>query len=168
MPLRTNEALPPCLQTRGAITNLPARAMGGKVEAISQKLSVSALELVHRGSTFRVLGGSRKRVSRWTPEYVKLLLSPRHSRGITRFYLAKILCAFSSHRLDPARGRAGVARRPRAAGPVPSRCGDRHARDAVGRGHTSGQARASPRRGGRRPDREAGARAPADARHHRA
>src|SRR5690349_11705870 len=45
-----------------------------------------ALELVHRGSTFRVLGGSRQRASRWTPEYVKLLLSPRHSRGITRFY----------------------------------------------------------------------------------
>src|SRR5690242_16173038 len=46
-----------------------------------------ALELVHRGSTFRVLGGSRKRASRWTPEYVKLLLSPRHSRGITLVYL---------------------------------------------------------------------------------
>src|SRR5689334_723160 len=45
-----------------------------------------ALELVHRGSTFRVLGGSRQRASRWTPEYVKLLLSPRHSRGITLVY----------------------------------------------------------------------------------
>src|SRR3954454_19902175 len=45
-----------------------------------------ALELVHRGSTFRVLGGSRKRASRWTPEYVKLLLSPRHSRGSTFVY----------------------------------------------------------------------------------
>src|SRR3954447_22162629 len=46
-----------------------------------------ALELVHRASTFRVLGGSRKRASRWTPEYVELLLSPRHSRGITQVYL---------------------------------------------------------------------------------
>src|SRR5689334_21924731 len=46
-----------------------------------------ALELVHRGSTFRVLGGSRQRASRWTHEYVKLLLSPRHSRGITLVYL---------------------------------------------------------------------------------
>src|SRR3954469_10101962 len=52
-----------------------------------------ALELVHRGSTFRVLGGSRKRASRWTPEYVKLLLSPRHSRGITLVYLPRAASA---------------------------------------------------------------------------
>src|SRR3954451_15481980 len=62
-----------------------------------------ALELVDRGSTFRVLSGSRQRASRWTPEYVKLLLSPRHSRGITRFYLLLILCAClerNVHRLE--------------------------------------------------------------------
>src|SRR5690348_15537589 len=58
-----------------------------------------ALELVHRGSTFRVLGGSRQRASRWTPEYVKLLLSPRHSRGITLVYLlggTKLMRVFSA------------------------------------------------------------------------
>src|SRR4051794_4886316 len=41
MPFLTNDALPQCLQTRGAITNLPARTMSGEVEAISQELSVS-------------------------------------------------------------------------------------------------------------------------------
>src|SRR5438067_2380824 len=56
--------------------------------AIYAALKPSALELVHRASTFRVLGGSRKRASRWTPGYVKLLLSPRHSRGITQVYLS--------------------------------------------------------------------------------
>src|SRR5689334_8892431 len=64
-----------------------------------------ALELVHRGSTFRVLGGSRQRASRWTPEYVKLLLSPRHSRGITLVYLAK--------RCPSGRGEARPAGPPR-------------------------------------------------------
>src|SRR5690242_478412 len=60
-----------------------------------------ALELVHRGSTFRVLVGSRQRASRWTPEYVKLLLSPRHSRGITLVYLqcSKIYAGQSRARL---------------------------------------------------------------------
>src|SRR4051795_606394 len=125
MPLRTNEALPPCLQTRGAITNLPARAMGGKVEAISQKLSVSALELVHRASTFRVLGGSRKRASRWTPEYVKLLLSPRHSRGITQVYLSVALRPRPRRAAARADGLpAHRACAPRAAGAEP---GARHA-----------------------------------------
>jgi len=39
-------------------------------------------ELVHQDSSFRVLGGSRLEVSTMdTPEYVKLLPPPRHSRG---------------------------------------------------------------------------------------
>src|SRR5690242_11438617 len=71
--------------------------------------TAQALELVHRGSTFRVLGGSRQRASRWTHEYVKLLLSPRHSRGITLVYQP----APGGGRPD-ARGAEGDAR-PRAA-----------------------------------------------------
>src|SRR3954465_5928106 len=58
MPLRTNDALPQCLQTRGAITNLPARTMSGKVEAISQKLSVS--------SANRCLIPGRGSLDRWS------------------------------------------------------------------------------------------------------
>src|SRR5271166_3583913 len=41
----------------------------------------SALKLVHRDLTLRVLGGSHREKSRWTSENVKLLLPPRQSRG---------------------------------------------------------------------------------------
>src|ERR1700678_3215296 len=42
---------------------------------------ILALELVHRGFTLGVLGGSQKQKSRWTPVKVKLLRPPRESRG---------------------------------------------------------------------------------------
>src|SRR5690349_25042174 len=75
-----------------------------------------ALELVHRGSTFRVLGGSRQRASRWTPEYVKLLLSPRHSRGITLVYSGREQPFLEARHVDSAE--PGVRRRlRRRAGP---------------------------------------------------
>src|SRR3954454_14157997 len=76
-----------------------------------------ALELVHRASTFRVLGGSRKRASRWTPEYVKLLLSPRHNRGITQVYLPERTQALffpaGARASHPSRRAAVVSRRHR-------------------------------------------------------
>src|SRR3954453_18824820 len=40
------------------------------------------VKLAVRKAIFGVFGGLRKRASRWTAGYVKLSLSPRHSRGI--------------------------------------------------------------------------------------
>ena len=46
-------------------------------------LKLSYLSIVK--TPFRALGGSRLGVFRWTPANVKLLLPPRHSRGVSLF-----------------------------------------------------------------------------------
>src|SRR3954470_22399494 len=91
-PFLTCSSLPHPLH-RNAIRSPHRQPHRRRIWAIYAALKPSALELVHRASTFRVLGGSRQRASRWTPEYVKLLLSPRHSRGITLVYLGPSLRA---------------------------------------------------------------------------